>query len=63
MKEQRHSIAGPEKGVTDPKTIHMYNLEEGDDGAILIWDGNEHTRAKTWISGDEDAMIDLEDAR
>lgn len=63
MRKERYSFAGPTKGVTDPETIHMYNLEEGDEGAILIWDGNEHSRAKTWISGDEDTMVDLEDAR
>jgi hypothetical protein len=63
MRKHRYSFAGPTKGVTDPDSIIMYNLEESDEGAILIWDGNGYNRARTWISGDEDAVFDLSEMR
>lgn len=59
----KYSFAGPTKGKTDPKTIQLYNFEADEEGSILIWDGNEHDRADTWISGDDECWIDLDDVR
>lgn len=63
MHRQRHSIAGPTKGITNPEEIHMYEIEGGDGGAVFLWSGNEYTRDKTWISGDEKAVLDLSEMR
>lgn len=70
---KRYSYAGESRGKTDPDETWHIDVDEscdidecdGDDcdHVVIAWTGDEYNLAHTWISAEEDSVIDLEKAR
>lgn len=68
-----YSYAGPYRGLKFPGFEEFESPRRGScevalcdgncDHNVLTWDGNGYVASRAWISAEDSAVIDLEDAR
>lgn len=69
-----YSFAGEASGTTDPEKTDIYNVDADDCGlrgctkddcahTVIMWSGNEYSKNNTWISCDNEFVIDLTNAQ
>lgn len=66
-----HSFAGSSRGLTNPEEVFAFRTngecpaDEHDDcdHFVLMWSGNEYSKDHTWITVDDQHLIDLQRIR